>query len=145
MGMAVVMGMAYVIGAAMEYEGMLVEVVVSARGIKEGINGAASDSTAVGTGAGAEGLLEAFFFFFFLPPQSVGAMAPQEMTATTANQSQIGKLKPEEPEAVDPELLPEPDDALCMDSVIKDAEEPPMEAEESVIPDDESHGVCVGW
>lgn len=68
------------------------------------------------------------------------------MTATTANQSQMGKLKPEEPEAVDPELVPETDDLLCMDSTIKDADEAPMEAEESPLePDDESHGVCVVW
>lgn len=58
----------------------------------------------------------------------------------------MGKLKPEEPEAVDPELVPEPDDLLCMDSTIKDADEAPMEAEESPLePDDESHGVCVVW
>lgn len=69
-------GAAYevVIGAAMEYEGRMFEVV--ARGIKAGNNGAASGSAAVGTGAGAESFLEAFFFFFFLPPHIVAAMAP---------------------------------------------------------------------
>lgn len=70
-------GAAYevVIGAAMEYEGRMFEVV--AIGIKAGNNGAASGSAAaaVGTGAGAA-FLEAFFFFFFLPPHIVAAMAP---------------------------------------------------------------------
>jgi len=110
---------------------MSVEVVAS--GIKGGrfSNGSAVSrlvstpawpgtwSTAAGTGAGAAGLAldEVFFFLGLLLPPDMQAPIPpilqQHKQARTIH-SQIGNCEPQEPEAVEPELM-DPEESLAQD------------------------------
>merc|ERR1719321_2397449 len=68
----------------------------------------------------------------------------QHSSPAKRSHCQIWRYQPEEPDAVDPELSPEPDGSLALDSpVFKDSEYD--DADESSEPDDaeESHGVSV--
>jgi hypothetical protein len=129
-----------------------------ARGIRGGTsnNGATSSATATGAGAAGVGFFD-FFFLAFLPPAMEPAAAMQtQHKASTTTHIQIGKKKPEDPDAVeseDPdtrlaELLPE--EALALEPVLnepeaEDAKELPEPMSELPEPEDakESHAVRV--
>jgi len=101
---------------------MSVEVVAS--GIKGGIFSSGSavstlGSMAAGTGAGAEGLAWDLVFFLVGLPLPLDMQAPiapilqQHKQARTIH-SQIGNCEPQEPEAVEPELI-DPEESLAHD------------------------------
>jgi len=101
---------------------MSVEVVAS--GIKGGrVNSgsavSALGSAADGTGAAAAGKgLDLNFFFVGLPlPRDIIAPIPpilQQHKQARTIQSQIGNCEPQEPDAVDPELI-DPEESLAQD------------------------------
>lgn len=127
---------------AMEYEGMMLEVV--ARGIIGGKRGSMITS---GTGAGAG---EAFFgrgFFFFLGflLMAEATMAAQQQHTKAAKNAHCHNCmkEPQEPDALDPELSLEPIESP-EESFLKELEYEDSKDFISWLDDsDESHGVFV--
>ena len=117
------------------------DVVVS--GIMAGTNGS-SGTTGAGACAGTAFFL--FFLAFFLPITPAAAARQQSTREINRSHCQSRKKTPEEPDAMAPELVAEPDTSLVLEPGLKELSELEdiKEALESVPEEaEESHAVMV--